>query len=114
MSTKPKQAKKTPVVLLRHGVGRQDFQLPAGATLADLLREASVDRDNQSISVDGKSVEDFVVLQPGMVVSVVPRPGKQATVGSWREGIGMLHGDPIFREVCEAVERSREAEKDRS
>jgi hypothetical protein len=114
MSTKPKQAKTTPVVLLRHGAGRQDFQLPAGATLGDLFRAANVDGEGQAILIDGKSVEDFVALQPGMVVSVVPRPGKQPSVGSWREGVGMFHGNDAFRELVKAVERSREAEKDRS
>jgi hypothetical protein len=114
MSTRPKPARKTTVVLLKDGVGRQDYQLPAGTTLAELLREANVDRNNETISIDGKSVEEFVVLKPGMVVSVVPRPAKQSSVGSWEEGIGMFHGNEAFRELVQAVEKSREAEKDRS
>jgi hypothetical protein len=117
MGAKSKKAGKTDeteVILLRHGVGKQGFHLPAGATLGDLFRAADVNGASQEIFVDGKSVEELLVLEPGMVVSVVPRPERRPSVGSWREGLGMLSGDPVFLEVCEAVEKSREAEKDRS
>src|SRR5262249_21271321 len=107
MSAKAKLAKTNTVVLLKHRVGRQGVELPAGATLGDLLREANVDQGNQTISIDGKAVEDFVVLRPGMVVSAVPRPGNPPWVGSWRAGLGMLKDDPVFLEVCEAVEKRR-------
>jgi hypothetical protein len=114
MSTNSKRVKKTTVVLLRPGVGKQDFDLSAGATLGDLFRAANVDRENQEILIDGKLVEDVVVLQPGTVVSIVTRPRNPSSAGSWREGIGTLHDDPVFREVVEAIEMRREAEKDRS
>jgi len=49
-----------------------------------------------------------------MIVSLVPRPRAASSPGSWREGIGMSHDDPTFREMREAVEKRRESEKDRS
>jgi len=113
-SKKAGKTEKTDVTLLRQGVGKQDFHLPAGATLGDLLRAAEVNPAIQEIFIDGKPVEDAVVLQPGTIISVVPRPRNGSAPGSWREGIGMFHDDPTFRELVEAVERSREAEKDRS
>jgi hypothetical protein len=114
MSTKPKKAEKTGVVLLRPGVGKQDYHLPAGATLGDLFRAANVDRETHEVLIDGRSLEDSVTLQPGAIVSVTPRPKSAPRTGSWRETIGMFKDIPEFRELVEAVEKSREAEKDRS
>src|SRR6516165_6837192 len=112
MGAKSKKAKKevTEVILLRQGVGKQSFHLPAGATLGALLRAAEINPEGQEISVDGILVEDAVVLQPGTIVSVVSRRRDGSAPGSWRGGLGMFHDDPTFPEVVEAVERSREAE----
>jgi hypothetical protein len=114
MSAKPSTAERNGVTLIRTGVEREDFPLPEGATLGDLLRAAKVDPENQKILIDGKPMEDVLVLQPGTTITIVPRPKKESSPGSWREGIGMFQGDPVFLEMMEAVERSREAEKDRS
>jgi hypothetical protein len=113
-SKKAGKTEKTEVILLRQGVGKQSFYLPAGTTLGALLRGAEVNPDSQEIFIDGKFVEDAVVLQPGTIVSVVSRPRDGSVPGSWRRGTGMFHDDPTFPEVVEAVESSREAEKDRS
>jgi hypothetical protein len=113
-SKKVARADKTQVILLRQGIGKQDYQLPAGATLGDLLRAAQIDLENQEIFIDGKGVADAVVLHPGTIVSVGPRTRNGPTLGSWRAGLGMFQDDPTFAEMMEAVERSREAEKDRS
>jgi hypothetical protein len=113
-SKKAGKTERTDVILLRQGVGKQDFRLPAGATLGDLLRAAEVNTAIQEIYIDGKSIEDAMVLQPGAIVSVAPQPRNGSAPGSWRKGVGMFHNDPTFREMVEAVEQSREAEKDRS
>jgi hypothetical protein len=114
MGAKSKTEKKTTVILLRQGIGREEVHLPAGATLGDLFRAARLNRADQEILLDGKSVEDSLVLQPGAIISVNPWPRNDSAPGSWRQGLGMLQDDPTFHEVVEAVERSREAEKDRS
>jgi len=48
-----------------------------------------------------------------MIVTIVPKP-KPALDERWRDTIGMFHDDPEFRDLVEAVEATREAEKDRS
>jgi hypothetical protein len=114
MSAKAKKATKNAVTLIRQGVGREELALPEGATLADVLRAARVQTEDAQIYIDGRPLEQQVALQPGAVISVVPRPARPPSLGSWQEGIGMFHGNEAFRELCEAVEKSREAEKDRA
>jgi sulfur carrier protein ThiS len=115
-NAKPKQGKKNGVTLtvIRQGIGRQDYALPEGATLADLLREAQTETEHEIIQIDGKSLEEHLVLKTGMIVTIVPMPGNAAADERWRETIGMFHGNESFRELVEAVEASREAEKERS
>jgi hypothetical protein len=113
MSAIPVTAKEIGVTLIRQGVGREDFTLPEGATLADLLRQARVPAEDRDTYVDGRPLEEQVTLQPGMIVTIVAK-SKPGLDERWRETIGMFHGDPEFRELVEAVEAAREAEKDRS
>jgi hypothetical protein len=112
MDTKPAAAETEGVVLLRMGVGKQEFVLPGGATLADLLREAGVNTDDQEILIDGRSLEDTLVLQPGMIVTVMPRPKETGRQGSWRDTIGMFRGDPVFAQIIDAGRAIREAERE--
>ena len=63
MNANKKSWRRTEVVLLRLGIGKQDYRLPDGATLGDLFRAAKVDRENQEIFIDGKLAEDTVVLK---------------------------------------------------
>jgi len=114
MSAEPSTAEKNGVILIRQGVGREEYALPEGATLGDLLREAELNRHDQEIFINGKLLEDTLVLPQGVIVSVVPRPRIASITGSCWEGVGMFHDDPTFKELCDSVEASREAEKDRS
>jgi hypothetical protein len=114
MATEPTTTEGTRVVLLRPGVGRQDFVLTPGSTLADLIREAKAEAEQQEIMVDGRPLEESLILQPGMIVSLAPRPKNAGLSEAWRETIGMFRGNAAFRELAESVEASREAEKDRS
>jgi hypothetical protein len=114
MSAKPATTEKTEVTLIRQGVGREEYTLPEGATLADLLQKAHAQQQGQLIYIDGKPLEEQIILRPGMIITTVTTKGKPARDERWLESIGMMHGDPVFLEVCEAVEKSREAEKDRS
>jgi sulfur carrier protein ThiS len=114
MSARPATTEKTEVTLIRQGVGREEYTLPEGATLADLLRKAQAQKEGQVIYIDGKPLEEQIILRPGMIITTVTMKGKAARDEPWRESIGMFHGDPEFRELVEAVEAAREAEKDRS
>ncbi len=114
MSANPATANRNGVILLRLGVGKSEFDMPVGSTLADLLRAAGVEADGQEILVDGRKLEEAVVLRPGMIVTLAPEPKSASPERSWRDSLGMFRDDPVFRELVEAVEASREAEKDRS
>jgi hypothetical protein len=97
MSGKPAAPEKTGVTLLRMGVGKQEFDLPEGATLADLLRAAGVNPEEQAIFIDRRPLEDVIVLRRGMIVSAAPRPPKSApTRKEWRDVMGDFHDDPAF------------------
>ncbi len=114
MITKPATTEKGEVTLIRQGVGREEFTLPEGATLADLLQKAQAQTEGQIIHIDGKSLEEQFVLHPGMIITVVTPKSNTTLDERWRETIGMFHDDPEMRELVEAVEATREAEKDRS
>jgi sulfur carrier protein ThiS len=114
MSAKPSTAEKIGVTLIRLGAGSEKHALPEGATLADLLREAGAQAEGQTILINGKPLEEFIPLQAGITVTLVPRAKNPGFDERWRESIGMFKDDPGFREMIEAVEASREAEKDRS
>jgi hypothetical protein len=114
VSTKPATIEKTEVTLIRQGIGREEYTLPKGASLADLLKEAQAQQEAQLIYIDGKPLEEQFILRPGMIITIVTTKAKASPDERWLESIGMMHGDPVFLEVCEAVEKSREAEKDRS
>lgn len=114
MHPQPTSATKAGVTLLRPGVNAQEIELPEGATLADLLREARADASDQAIFIDGRPVEEWLVLQPGVVVSLVPRVRNETRPADWRETVGMFRGDPVFEEMMKAVQASREAEREAS
>jgi hypothetical protein len=119
MGAKAKKAKanstpgeKNAVILIRERVGREDHTLPEGATLADLLRAAGVGDAPHVITIDGRSIEEFLVLRPGMVVSLIPVISKAVTRDSWRQTVGMFRDDPHFHEMVEAGRAIREADRE--
>jgi hypothetical protein len=111
MSANPATANRNGVILLRLGVGKSEYDLPAGSTLADLLRAAGVEADGQEVLVDGRKLEEAVVLRPGMIVTLSPRPSGPVTRDSWRETFGMFRDDPTWPEFIERVEARRDAER---
>jgi len=111
MSAKPATAEKNGVTLIRLGVGKQAYALPEGATLADLLRTAQVQAESQAIYIDGRPIEEHLVVQDGMVVTIVPKPKNAATDDRWRETIGMFADDPTFQEMVDAGRAIREADR---
>jgi hypothetical protein len=114
MSAKPSTEEKTGVILLRLGVGKQELLLPEGSTVADLLLEAGAGMEDQEIYIDGRTLAESLVLQPGMIVSVVQRPKSVRSGGSWRDAIGMFRDDPGFQEFINRVQASRDAEREGS
>lgn len=109
MDPQPSAVIKAGVTLLRPGVDAQEIELPEGATLADLLREARADTSEQAIFIDGRPVEEWIVLQPNVVVSLVPRVRNATRPADWRETVGMFRDDPVFAEIAEAGRAIREA-----
>jgi hypothetical protein len=75
------------VHLVRPGVGARDYHLPAGATLADLLRVSETPTTNQAVFVDGVPPEEILPLHQGVVVMIVPRPRYAAGEEPWRTTI---------------------------
>jgi hypothetical protein len=114
MGAKPQARTDQRVTLLRPGAGKQVFDLPPGATLADLLREAKTQAEGQEIVVDGKPLAECVTLEPGMIVTIVPRPRNASDEDAWRQGIGMFRDDPGFEEMMRRVEIERKRDRDDS
>ncbi len=98
------------VTLLRSNLGSQTFKLPEGATLADLLREAGGGIQAKNILIDGRPLEEFVILNSGMAVTVLPEPigSRQRT---WLDTVGMFADDPTFEEAVAAGRAYREADR---
>jgi hypothetical protein len=112
MSAEPVRAEKNEITLIQDGVGKERFSLPAGATLADLLRAAQVADAPHVTTINGRSIEEFLVLQPGMVVTFTPVIRGPVTRDSWRETFGMFKDDPLFQEMVDAGRAIREAERE--
>jgi hypothetical protein len=111
MSAKPRTARKNDVTLVRDGGGSEEFCLPEGATLADLLKAAQAVNPPHVVTINGRALEGFLVLQPGMVVSITPMIHGPITKHSWRESFGMFKDDPHFQELVDAGRAIREADR---
>ena len=114
MDAKPATAEKNGVILIRMGVGREEVILPEGATLADLLREARIEKDGQEILIDGRPLEESLVLQPGSIVTVAPGQKSDSSQPFWWRGVGMFRDDPTFEEMVKRIEARRDSERDAS
>jgi hypothetical protein len=112
MSTEPVTAGKNAITLIRDGGGREEYTLPEGATLADLLRAAQAADTPQVTTINGRSIEEFLVLRPGMVVTITPVIRKAVTKHSWRETFGMFRDAPLFQEMVDAGRAIREADRE--
>ena len=110
IATSPEVA-ESQVTLLRFGEGVQRFDLPPGATLADLLREAGADASGKQVMIDGRPVEEAVILRPGMIVSLSQRPAPGPSQERWRSTVGMFKDDPGFEQMMDDVMAARAAEK---
>jgi hypothetical protein len=111
MTTASTAKEGTEVTLLKPDLGSRTFTLPEGATLADLLREAGGRVQAKSILIDGRPLEDFVVLTTGMSITVVPEPLPGPGNRTWRDTVGWFADDPTFEEMVAAGRAYREADR---
>src|SRR3954447_25042859 len=98
------------VHLVRPGVAAWDYQLPEGATLADLLRRTGSPAADQAVLVDGVTPEEALALRDGAVVTIIPRPGHAAGDEPWRATIPSFRDEVLSREYAEALEARRRSE----
>jgi sulfur carrier protein ThiS len=102
------------VVLVRPGVGPQTFTLREGATLADLLREvgATVSNPNLLVDIDGRPIEELVLLKSGMKVTLAHNPSGSIRRRSWMDSVGTVQDTPAFQEMIAAGRAIREADEE--
>jgi hypothetical protein len=95
------------VQLIRPGIGAQKYGLPAGATLADLLRRSGAVTTNQAIYIDGVLAEGTVLLHDGAVVAIVPRTRNAAVDEPWRVTIPSFRDEALFQQYTEVLKARR-------
>lgn len=95
------------VHLVRPGVGAQDYHLPEGATLADLLRQSGTTTTDQAIFVDGISPEEGLSMSMGAIVTIVPLSRDASGDEPWRAAIPAFRDESLSREYSEALEARR-------
>jgi len=111
MSTVSTAERCTEVTLHRPDGGSQTVTLPDGATLADLLREAGVAIRSPNILIDGRPIEEVLVVKSGMMISIVPEPPQAPPEKDWRRTVGMFANDPTFEEFKAECRAIREADR---
>jgi hypothetical protein len=99
--------RKTLVRLVRPGVGVQKYCLPAGATLAELLRRSEATTMNQVVYVDGVRAEETVPLRDGAVVMIVPQPRNAAVNEPWRAAIPAFRDEALFQQYTDILKSRR-------
>jgi hypothetical protein len=98
------------VHLVRPGVAVRAYQLPEGATLADLLRCSGSAAAGQAFLIDGATPAEALVLHDGAVVTIVPQSGNAVGAEPWRATIPAFQDEDLFREYTEALKARRRAE----
>ena len=102
------------VVLLRWGDEARELDPPAGTTLADLLREGGAIPSECEVRINGRPIEEALLLRPGMVITVSRRDDLQSgAVPRWWGSIGMFQDDPAFDAMMDDVMAEKAAEKAR-
>jgi hypothetical protein len=91
------------------GVGREEYALPEGATLGDLIQKAGIHSEGRSIYVDGFLRTEHFIMQSSMVV-ILPSLEKDR----WRQTIGMFEDDTTFQEFVDRIQARRERDRKRA
>jgi hypothetical protein len=101
----------TEVTLLRPEEGPQTFTLPEGATLGDLLRAAGAAVRSPNMLIDGRPIEEAMILRSGMMIAIVPEPPQTPRKPSWRDSVGIVQDTPAFRAMIAEGRAIREADR---
>ena len=64
-----------------------------------------------NVLIDGRPIEDAVVLKQGMSITVLPERRRTSAKGSWRDTVGMFADDPTFEEMVAEGRAIREADR---
>ncbi len=101
----------TEVTLFRPDEGPQSFTLPEGATLGDLFRAAGAAVRSPNVFVDGRPIEDSVIMKTGMMITIIPEPSQGPPERDWRSTVGMFQDTPAFRSMIAEGRAIREADR---
>jgi sulfur carrier protein ThiS len=101
----------TEVTLLGTAGGAQTITLPEGATLADLLRQVGAGARSLNFEIDGRYIEESLVLRTGMTITILPESLQGQAKKDWRKTVGMFADDPTFEEAVAAGRAYREADR---
>jgi hypothetical protein len=102
----------TEVTLLRPDEAPQSYTLPEGATLAALLRAAGAAVRSSNMLIDGRPIEDTVILRTGMMITIVPEPPQGPPEKDWRRTVGTFQDTPSFRAMIAEGRAIREADRE--
>ncbi|HZW33314.1 MAG TPA: hypothetical protein VFF52_21530 [Isosphaeraceae bacterium] len=111
MSTASTAERCIEVTLLRSEGDSQTLTLAEGATLADLLREAGAAIHSPKVLIDGRPIEEAMVLKSGMMITIPAQPPQAPPEKDWRSTIGMFADDPTFDEFIAECRAIREADR---
>ena len=64
--------------------GPQTVTLPEGATLADLLRQVGAEARSLNFLIDGRYIEEALVLKSGMTITILPESLQGPAKKDWR------------------------------
>ncbi len=112
MSTASTLEKCTEVTLLRSEGGSQIITLPEVATLGDLLRAAGIVSLSPNMLIDGRRLEETVILSPGTIITIGPEQARAPSHRDWRDSVGTVQDTPAFRAMIAEGRAIREADQE--
>jgi hypothetical protein len=112
MATVSAEKRSIEVTLLRPDSGSRTFTLAEGATLGDLLREAGAAVRSSNLLIDGRPIEEAVILKSGMTITINAEDCSGPSNGSWQATVGMFKNPAFLREVIAEGRAIREADRE--
>jgi sulfur carrier protein ThiS len=91
--------------------GPQTVTLPEGATLADLLRQAGIADRSPYPLIDGRFIEEALVLRSGITITIMPESPEWPARKDWRKTVGSAADDADFEEWMAACRAIREEDR---
>jgi hypothetical protein len=112
MATVSTAKRSIEVTLIRPGADSQTLTLAEGATLGDVLREAGAAIRNHGLLIDGRPVEDVLVMKTGMTITIGADGAPVPPNGSWQATVGAFSHPDFWREVVAEGRAIREADRE--